>query len=146
MIKTEQEYQECLRRMEKDRDFVLAQRKALEASGLSSEEVERVLEATYSFNDQLKEEIEWYEHVKRRDFKPLRNLTGLGKLLIALRISNGLSQAELARRLKVDESQVCRDERNEYHGITIDRAQRVLNALGEHVVLSVEEKDLAEAG
>ena len=30
----------------------------------------------------------------------------------------------------VHESQVSRDERNEYHGITLERASRVLDALG----------------
>ena len=30
----------------------------------------------------------------------------------------------------VNESQVSRDERNEYHGITVDRASRILDALG----------------
>lgn len=30
----------------------------------------------------------------------------------------------------MNESQVSRDERNEYHGITVDRASRILDALG----------------
>jgi transcriptional regulator with XRE-family HTH domain len=40
-------------------------------------------------------------------------LRGLGHLLIALRIAQGVSQRELAKRLEVHESQVSRDERNE---------------------------------
>lgn len=145
MIKTENEYQECLRRLKKDQDFILAQRKALKESGLSAEEIERAIEPSRSFNEQLEEEVEWYEHVKRRNFGPVRNLSGMGRLLIGLRIANGITQAELARRLNVDESQISRDERNEYHGITIERAQKILSALGEQVILNVEEKDLAIA-
>jgi hypothetical protein len=30
----------------------------------------------------------------------------------------------------VHESQVSRDERNEYHGVTVERASRILDALG----------------
>lgn len=48
---------------------------------------------------------------------------------MALRIARGLTQRELAERLSVHESQVSRDERNDYHGITVERATRVLDAL-----------------
>ncbi len=59
-----------------------------------------------------------------------------------MRIANGLSQKELAERLGVSEAQVSRDERNEYHGITVDRAQRVLDAMGETLTSHVEETSL----
>jgi transcriptional regulator with XRE-family HTH domain len=45
-----------------------------------------------------------------------------------LRIAADVSQADLAKRLDVDPSQVSRDERNEYHGITIDRAAKIIRA------------------
>jgi transcriptional regulator with XRE-family HTH domain len=51
-------------------------------------------------------------------------------MLIAVRIAQGVTQRELAKRLGVHESQVSRDERNEYFGITLERAARVLDALG----------------
>ncbi|MBI4533913.1 MAG: helix-turn-helix domain-containing protein [Candidatus Melainabacteria bacterium] len=140
MIRTEAEYQECLNRLKKDLEHIAHQHAVLEQAGLTAEQIERAMEPAYSFHEQLKEELEWYERVRRRDFGTLKNLTGIGNLLIALRIANGLTQAELARRLNVDESQVSRDERNEYHGITIERAQRVLNALGEELVSHVEVK------
>lgn len=41
-----------------------------------------------------------------------------------------MSQKELADRLGVSEAQVSRDERNEYHGITVERVRRILDALG----------------
>jgi transcriptional regulator with XRE-family HTH domain len=56
---------------------------------------------------------------------------------VALRIANGVTQSELAKRLNVDVSQVSRDERNDYHGISIERAERVVNALGEELEVSV---------
>ena len=138
MIKTEAEYQECLRRLNQDLQVVEAQRLQLQGMDLTAEEVERALEPAYSFHEQLKEEVEWYERVQRRDFQPVRNLRGLGQLLIALRIAERMTQAELARRLNVDVSMVSRDERNEYHGVSVERAERILNALGVQLVSSIE--------
>ena len=56
----------------------------------------------------------------------------------------GSPSAVLADRLGVHGSQVSRDERNEYHGVTVDRANRVLAALGvdlrsEVVLLGMDE-------
>jgi len=45
----------------------------------------------------------------------------------------------LAQRLGVHESQVSRDERNEYHNITLDRAGRILDVLGVELSSHVEE-------
>jgi hypothetical protein len=139
MIRSEAEYQEALRRLEQDRTVAAAQRDALVASGLIPEEVERAMEPLRSFQAQVAEEVAWYEAVRRRDFPAIRRLTQIGRLLIALRIANGLSQRELAGRLGISEAVVSRDERNEYHGITVDRAQRVLDALNASVVTQVEE-------
>ncbi len=94
----------------------------------------------HSIHNQFKEEVEWYERVKRRDFGVFTQLTEIGPLLVALRIANGISQAELAKRLAVDVSQIYRDERNEYHGISIERADRVVAALGEELQISVRQK------
>jgi transcriptional regulator with XRE-family HTH domain len=41
-----------------------------------------------------------------------------------------MSQKELAERLGVSEAVVSHDERNEYHAVSVDKAQRVLDALG----------------
>lgn len=65
-------------------------------------------------------------------------LSGVARLLIAVRIAGGLSQRELAERLGVHETQVSRDERNEYHGITVERANRILEALGVELRTVVE--------
>ena len=131
MIRNEVEYQAARQRLDEDRDFAVQQKAALQAQGFTPEQVERGLEATLSYHAQLAEEVDWYKRVRRREIAPLRNLTQMGRLLIGLRIANGLSQRELADRLCVAESQVSRDERNEYHGVTMERAQRVLDALGE---------------
>ena len=79
------------------------------------------------------EEVESYERLKRGDIGEFMNLHGLGGALVALRIALGLTQRDLAERLGVHESQVSRDERNEYHGITVDRASRIFDTLDVHL-------------
>ena len=68
----------------------------------------------------------------------LENLRGLGHLLISLRIAQGISQRELAKRLDVHESQVSRDERNEYFGNTLERAIKISDALSVRLHTTVE--------
>ena len=139
MIRTESEYQEAIRRFRQNRDVAVQMRVALTGQGLTPEEVEVAMEPTLSYQAQLTEEMTWYENVCRRHFSPTRRLSDLGRLLIALRIANGLNQRELAQRLHVSEGIVSRDEKNEYHGITLERAQRVLDALGETITATVGE-------
>jgi DNA-directed RNA polymerase specialized sigma subunit len=153
MIRSETEYQEALTRLRDDADFAQQQRAALAAAGdLSPEQIERAMQPTLSFQAQLEDEVRWYERVRRRDFETLNRLTDIGRLLIALRIANGVTQRDLATMLGVSEAQVSRDERNEYHNITVERAQRILDALRESVTVGVadraafREKELAGVG
>ena len=145
MIRSEKDYREAVERLRKDEEVLALQKEKLEGLGLSEEEVRRALGPMLSFRTQLDEEVEWYERVRRRDFGMIRDLSAVGTLLIALRIANGLSQRELAEKLGVSEAQVSRDERNEYHGITVDRAQRVLDAMNETLTSRVEDKPLTLA-
>jgi DNA-directed RNA polymerase specialized sigma subunit len=145
VIRSEKEYREAVERLRQDEEVLALQKEKLEGLGLSEEEVRRALEPMLSFRAQLEEEVEWYERVRRRDFGIIRDLSAVGTLLIALRIANGLNQRELAEKLGVSEAQVSRDERNEYHGITVDRAQKVLDAMNETLTSRVEDKPLALA-
>jgi DNA-directed RNA polymerase specialized sigma subunit len=139
MIRNESEYQEALQRISGDRQVADRQRAVLMDKGLSEPEVTAVMEPLLSFHAQLAQEVEWYENVRRRNFEVIDRLTSIGRLLIALRIANGLSQRELAGRLAVSEAVVSRDERNEYHGVSVERAQRILDAM--HAVVSVRVED-----
>jgi DNA-directed RNA polymerase specialized sigma subunit len=140
MIRTDSEYKEAVNRFKTDTEIIETQRIQLIDEGYNVEEVERGLQPLITFHLQLAEEITWYENVSRGRLTPIHRLTDLGRVLIALRISRGLTQKQLAERLEVAESSVSRDERNEYHGITIERAQRVLDVLDAEFVLSVEEQ------
>lgn len=130
MIRNEIEYKEAVRRLADEQSRLKEQRAKLVELDLSKQEIKRVLDPVRSFHEQLKEEVESYERLKRGEFDELRNFDGVGRLLIALRIAQGLSQRDLAECLGVHESQVSRDERNEYHGITVERANKILEVLG----------------
>jgi len=138
MIRNETEYKEAVARLAEEHHRLTEHRARLKEAGLTDEEIKRVIDPMESFHLQLKEEVESYERLKRREFEELENLRGLGHLLISLRIAQGMSQRELAKRLGVHESQVSRDERNEYFGITLERAVKVLDALNVHLRTKVE--------
>jgi ribosome-binding protein aMBF1 (putative translation factor) len=138
MIRNETEYQGAVARLMDEQKRLAEHRRRLKVTGLTTEEIKRVTDPMESFHLQLREEVESYERMKRGEFEELDNLRGLGHLLIALRIAQGISQRELARRLDVNESQVSRDERNEYFGITLERAMKVLDALKAHLRTKIE--------
>ena len=129
MIRNASEYREAMARLTEESVRLVGHRERLKQSGLSAEELQRVMDPMDSFHLQLQEEVDSYERLRRLEFNELDNLRGLGQLLIALRIGQRVSQRELARRLDIHESQVSRDERNEYFGVTLERAARVLEAL-----------------
>lgn len=130
MIRTDAEYRRALQRLDEEAETLRAQRDHLAALGLSDEEVERAMQPLLSFRAQLEEEVDAYVRMKRGDLGPLSSLTAIGRWLIGARIARHLTQAELAERLGTDPSQVSRDERNDYRGITVERAQRIMEALG----------------
>ena len=129
MIRTETEYQEAQRRLKEGERHLNAQQAELEKLDLSKAEIRRGMAPLLTFREQLREEVQSYARLRRGDKKELASFQELGQILIALRIVSGLTQRQLAERLGVHESQVSRDERNDYHGVTIDRASRIIEAL-----------------
>ncbi len=138
MIRTDKELELMKDRLRQDQDLINRQIEQLKEMGLNKEQINRVIEPTLCFYEQLKEEVEYYERIKKGEFGTLENFLNLGKFFIGARIFLGISQKELADRLSVSEAQVSKDERNEYHGITIEKAQRILEALGVKLITKVE--------
>jgi len=139
MIRTETEYRNAQERLEQERETLQRQREQLEEMDFSEEGVERALGPLISFRDQLLEEIETYERMRRGDLSALHDLRTIGRWLIGARIAKGWSLSDLADALDVSVQQVSRDENNEYQGISTERAQRILDALGVRFCLEVEE-------
>jgi len=144
MIRNDREYRQAVERVEQERRRLEDQRSRLGTMGLDEAQIKRAMDPMRSFHAQLLEEVDSYERLKRGQFDQLPNLQGLGRLLVALRIARGLTQRELAERLGVHETQVSRDERNEYHGVTLQRPGRILDALNARVRSTVELPDGAE--
>ena len=144
MIRTEVEYQRALERLANDKAYLDELRKRLADEGLQTEEVGRAMQPAMSFHAQLKEEVETFERMKRGDLETLHSLTGVGRWLIGVRIARGWSQKQLAERLDVSEAQVSRDEKNEYHNVTVERAQRILEVMGLSFRMEVENPVIGE--
>lgn len=138
MIRNEKEYREAVERIRQEKGRLARQEAELKMMGLGPAEIKRALDPMRSFHQQLEEEVASYERLKRGEFDEVLNLRGLGQLLVSLRIARGLTQRQLAEKLGVHETQVSRDERNEYHGITLERAARILEVLGVEVRSRVE--------
>lgn len=130
MIRTESEYQRTLKRLGEGRRELEAQRAQLVEAGLEGAALEEAMQPLLSFRAQLREEVEEYESAKRGELGTLESLEDVGHWLVGARIAKGWNQKELAARLGVSEAQVSRDERNEYRGVSVDRAQRLLEVMG----------------
>lgn len=132
MIRTESEYRAAVSTLTQQCERLRNKQQHLKQEGLCSDEIKRLLDPERSFQLQLAEEVEDYERLKRGEtnFAEPRDMQDIGILLVRLRIASGVTQKELAERVGVHESQVSRDERNEYHGVTAERATRIAKALG----------------
>ena len=146
MIRNESEYQEAVGRIDAERERLSGHAAAWARQGFTPEQIAKLREPLEAFHLQLVEEVRSYERLKRGQFGEFENFAGLGQVLIGLRIARGMTQRELAERLGVSETSVSRDERNEYHGITVDRANRVLDAMEVRLVTRVEVEPLGALG
>ena len=100
MIRNENEYQQTLRRLAEQEKLLKQQSDELTQSGLPKEQIKRVLDPVRCFRQQLQDEVDSYERLQRGEFDDVTNFSNLGRLLIALRISQGITQRELAERLE----------------------------------------------
>jgi ribosome-binding protein aMBF1 (putative translation factor) len=80
----------------------------------------------------LRQELSEYEALRAGQVRMLEldSLAQIPEALIRARIAAGLSQKELARRLRLKEQQVQRWEARRYAGASLERVQAVADALG----------------
>jgi len=114
-------------------------KKKLQGEGKTRKEIKELLDPQISMYEDVKADIETYDRWKGGDLTDFEaaGLDSLGRFLIASRIAKDVSQRTLAQKMNVNESTVSRDECNEYHGITIARAIKILEALDVEVVLDI---------
>lgn len=79
----------------------------------------------------LESELREYESLKAGnfEFKDLNVLSELPTALIKARIAQGLSQRDLAERLKLKEQQIQRYEATDYASVSLERIKKVVDAL-----------------
>lgn len=138
MIKNESSYQKAVEKLKYDQEFISSEKKRFKEMELNDEQIKMAIQPLISFHEQLKAEVEYYERIKRGSFNPIYKFTDIGKTLIAYRIYLGMTQAELARKLDVSESQISRDERHEYYGATAEKIEDVMNAMGMKATINIE--------
>jgi len=138
MIRTNAEYKRALDTVRENSARAEVERAALVEEGFNPAEVDNLMAPILSFHAGIADEVALYEQARAGAPPPVTRIADLGYTLIYARIASGMSQRDLADKLGVAESVVSRDERNEYHGITKERAQRILDTLGAEVQVTVD--------
>lgn len=138
MIKNEMAYQKALEKLKTDLALIASEKKRFKEMELNEEQIEMAVQPLISFHEQLKEEVHYYEQIKRGVFNPIHKFTDIGKSLIAYRIYIGMTQAQLAERLDVSEAQISRDERHEYYGATTEKIEKVMKAMNMVTTINIE--------
>lgn len=118
---------------------------SLTTMNLPREVIERIMQSFAEGRGQLLDEIEEFEQAKRGHAEGVDSLDALGRALVRMRIAQGLSQRDLAHRVGVSEQTLSRSELNEYRGLTLERAARILDALEFEVKVTVARKQPAAA-
>jgi len=130
MIRHEQAYHKAKKKLLEERSQLDQLVRSLKEEGLGQDAIDRTTGRMAERVEELERDVEHYEKARSGELAPITNLENLGQLIIGARIARGMTQSELARRLDVDPSQVSKDERFIYQGLTLERAQRLLDALG----------------
>lgn len=138
MIKTESEYRHSKDQVEKNRKAVAKSRSQLKKDGLTSEQINRALNAIESLTQNLQTEVQWYEDALAGRFGPA-TLQNAGRLAIAARIFRQLSIKELADRVEMAPANLSRLEANEYHAAKTTTIAKIFDALDFTVTLQAKE-------
>ncbi|GAB2179498.1 hypothetical protein DLREEDagr8_50560 [Dongia sp. agr-C8] len=100
--------------------------------GLPREVINGIHRSLTTERNELRKLLESYQKAKNGDFSALKELAGSdpGALLIVARITKGLSQKELARKLGLREQAIQRWETERYRSISLSNYQKVAGVLG----------------
>jgi transcriptional regulator with XRE-family HTH domain len=131
MIRNDSEWREAQARLADMRDQAQRIRAELAQRGLAEDAIGIAVAPQESMVDDIAWEVNLYAHLKAGDIDAIPDYSPheRGKALICLRIARGWTQHQLAKALGVSEAVVSRDERNEYHGISLEKYGKVLAAL-----------------
>jgi ribosome-binding protein aMBF1 (putative translation factor) len=136
MMKSDKECELAKVQLSKLTELHETQLKDLKSKGLTEAQAKDSLSSSWTYAMQCKEEIELYEKLKKGKLPPMQHFSTKGKYFVAARIAKGMTQRELAEKLGVKESAVSRDERNEYHGMSVEKMERLAEALNIKILIS----------
>jgi len=141
MIKNERQYR-ITRAQAQNFELALD---SLEKSKAEVLEIDPILKAAEkdamrSQLDELRGQLQEYEALRagKQSVVEVNSLDELPRILIQARIASGLSQRELAARLRLKEQQIQRYEATDYRSASIKRISEVVRALGIKVRPSVQ--------
>jgi len=140
MLTNERQYKKALAHFNRLGQELQDTRKRLREAG---ECVNTVNDKTLPIIDKkqtLEKHLQWYQRAQGREFNSVEQLGHVGEFLIALRIANGLSQAQLAEKLGVPRTMGNRNEKNHNHSLTLQAAQTILDAMGETLIIRARAK------
>lgn len=144
MIANEREYRITKAWLEKFSSRAVGESQGLESEDDSDPRMRQLYKDAYeSQAEELRGQLAEYEALQSGQVSVLEldSLTALPEALIRARIAARLTQKQLAERLGLKEQQVQRYEATRYSGVTLERLQAVVDALGvqvrEQVILPV---------
>lgn len=130
MIRNDAELRETKARLLEIETSSSELRTLLAQKDIPPREIDNVLASRHLIQSQLEADIAHYESLLAGSTPTEAMLCDVGRRIIELRVSRKMTQRQLAEKLGIHESQVSRDERNEYQGASLNRIERVLEALG----------------
>ena len=140
MIKNERERTRKQQQVKDYEQLIIQNRELLKRVGVSPEKIEEHIALNKASMEEIKAEIAEYDQLKNHTTPPSETITRIGDLLVKLRIYKGLTQKALAERMGVDETQVSRDERSHYKGVSLERLLKVIQALEVEIQCNVAER------
>lgn len=75
VIRTDDEFKKTLIRLNVHKNVIAQQKANMKHLGLNKEQIERAIQPSLCFHDQLKEEIEVYAKLHRGDFDPINDFS-----------------------------------------------------------------------
>lgn len=138
MIKNDRERQKVEEQIRETKKLLESNRAVLKQAGIPESEIDKYVEANEAILRRFEKDLHEYIELKTGKMPETGSLETIGELLVKFRIGQGMSQKELADKIKVDETQLSRYERTGYRGAGLERIKAVLEALGVKLTLSFE--------
>lgn len=130
MLKTAKARRDALEAIEVlENEEIPAEEARRRAKGVSERVIASIIGPMRAQVARLRHDVALYDRVAAGDLSMFTEIEEIGQLLIAARIARGITQRQLAEQLETHESQVSRDERFEYQGLTVERLGELCRAL-----------------